>query len=201
MAGQEAGTNGKQSNSARAAWIATEAGSHLRGRTARNTKPEIALRKAVHRLGLRFRVHQTVAPRCTPDFVLPRWRLAVFVDGCFWHGCPEHGMKQYRGPNAELWRAKMETNRNRDRRNDAALAEAGWSVLRIWECQVRRNVEEAAALVQRAAQASANRPTFMAAASSASLAAASAAALAQPADCNGQPSHSGVPGPQSVIPR
>jgi DNA mismatch endonuclease (patch repair protein) len=90
--------------------------------------------------------------------VLPRWQLAVFVDGCFWHGCPEHGMKQYRGPNAELWRTKMETNRNRDRRNDATLAEAGWKVLRIWECQVRRNAADAALLVRGAAES--NRPAF-----------------------------------------
>ncbi|WP_027140227.1 MULTISPECIES: very short patch repair endonuclease [Pseudofrankia] len=142
----------------RPTWVATDAGNHLRGRKAQNTKPEVALRKAVHGLGLRFRIHQTVAPRCTPDFVLPRWRLAVFVDGCFWHGCPEHGMKQYRGPNAELWRQKMEANRNRDRRNDAALAEARWAVLRVWECQVRRSAGEAALLVQRAAQ-DAKRPS------------------------------------------
>ncbi len=137
-------------------WIATEAGGHLRDRKAQNTRPEVALRKAVHALGLRFRVHQKVAPRCTPDFVLPRWRLAVFVDGCFWHGCPEHGMKQYRGPNAELWRTKMETNRARDRRNDATLTEAGWKVLRIWECQIRRNADDAAVLVRQAAES--NRP-------------------------------------------
>ncbi|EFC83343.1 very short patch repair endonuclease [Parafrankia sp. EUN1f] len=139
-------------------WTATREGSHLRGRRARNTTPEIALRRAVHALGLRFRVHQTVVPRCTPDFVLPRWQLAVFVDGCFWHGCPTHGMKQYRGPNADLWRQKMETNRNRDRRNDATLAEAGWNVLRVWECQVRRDVEECSLLVLRAAQ-EAQRPS------------------------------------------
>ncbi|MCK9903477.1 very short patch repair endonuclease [Frankia sp. Cpl3] len=139
-------------------WTVTRAGSHLRGRRSRNTKPEIALRRAVHALGLRFRVHQQVVPRCTPDFVLPRWHLAVFVDGCFWHGCPTHGMKQYRGPNADLWRQKMEANRNRDHRNDAALAEAGWKVLRVWECQVRRNVAESSLLVLRAAQ-EAQRPS------------------------------------------
>ncbi|MDT3444351.1 very short patch repair endonuclease [Pseudofrankia sp. BMG5.37] len=155
-------------------WVPTEAGSHLRGRKAQNTKPEVALRKAVHGLGLRFRVHQTVAPRCTPDFVLPRWRLAVFVDGCFWHGCPVHGMKQYRGPNAELWRQKMETNRNRDRRNDAVLDEAGWAVLRVWECQVRRSVNDAATLVREAAQA--NKPTLMAASRSAAKRAPSSSA-------------------------
>jgi DNA mismatch endonuclease (patch repair protein) len=158
MTDDNRGTSADADASAGPAWVATEAGSHLRGRRARNTRPEIALRSGVHRLGLRFRVHQTVAPRCTPDFVLPRWRLAVFVDGCFWHSCPEHGMKEYRGPNAELWRRKMDANRARDRRNDATLAEAGWSVLRIWECRVRRGAEESALAVQRAAY-DAKRPS------------------------------------------
>ncbi|WP_285901692.1 very short patch repair endonuclease [Frankia sp. AiPs1] len=155
----------RQGSHGKPTWVPTEAGSHLRARRTKNTRPEVALRRAVHGLGLRFRLHQTIAPRCTPDFVLARWRLAVFVDGCFWHGCPVHGMKEYRGPNAELWRQKMEANRTRDRRNDATLAEAGWTVLRIWECQVRRDVEEAAVLVQRAAQ-DAQRPSAASASSS-----------------------------------
>ncbi len=98
----------------------------------------------------------------------------MFVDGCFWHGCPEHGMKQFRGPNAELWRAKMQTNFDRDRRNDTTLTAAGWKVLRIWECQVRRSAADAALLVLDAAQA--NRPTLMAASRSASSRAASSSA-------------------------
>ncbi|MEU9685382.1 hypothetical protein [Amycolatopsis japonica] len=76
----------------------------------------------MHRLGLRFRLHRAVAPRCTPDFVLPRYRLAVFVDGCFWHGCPAHSPAQFRGPNGGNgnWRptanATDETTRLRRRR-------------------------------------------------------------------------------------
>lgn len=174
MTGRDNGTTAELKASARPGWVPTEAGSHLRGRRAQSTKPEITLRRAVHGLGLRFRVHQTIAPRCTPDFVLPRWRLAVFVDGCFWHGCPEHGMKQFRGPNAELWRTKMQTNFDRDRRNDTALTAAGWKVLRIWECQVRRSAVDTALLVKDAAQT--NRPTLMAAARSASSRAAGSSA-------------------------
>ncbi len=174
MTGKGDGTTAEPKASARPGWVPTGAGSHLRGRKVQNTKPEIALRRAVHGLGLRFRVHQMIAPRCTPDFVLPRCRLAVFVDGCFWHSCPEHGMKQFRGPNAELWRTKMQTNFGRDRRNDTTLAAAGWKVLRIWECQVRRSAADAALLVQDAAQA--NRPTLMAASRSASSRAASSSA-------------------------
>jgi hypothetical protein len=87
-------------------WVATPEGDHLRGRRVRDTRPEVALRKAVHRLGLRFRLHQRVAPRCTADFVLPRYHVAVFVDGCFWYGCPKHGPKMFRGPNAERGRTR-----------------------------------------------------------------------------------------------
>lgn len=125
-------------------WVATDKGEHLRGRRVRDTKPEIALRKAVHRLGLRFRLQRRVAPRCTADFVLPRYQVAVFVDGCFWHGCPDHTPKEFRGPNAVLWQEKIETNRERDRRNTVQATAAGWTVVRIWECEIRRDVGGAA---------------------------------------------------------
>src|SRR6187551_1100502 len=118
-------------------WESTKKGAHLRGRRTRDTAPEVALRRAVHALGLRFRLHRTVARRCTPDFVLPRWSLAVFVDGCYWHGCPDHSPERFRGPNAALWEAKIATNRARDQRNSAMAREAGWEVLRVWECAVR----------------------------------------------------------------
>jgi DNA mismatch endonuclease (patch repair protein) len=125
-------------------WVSTELSGHLRGRRARDTKPEVALRRAVHRLGLRFRLQRKVAARCTADFVLPRYDVAVFVDGCFWHGCPVHGPDTFRGPNAALWEAKIETNKERDRRNTAAAEAAGWTVVRVWECEIRADVERAA---------------------------------------------------------
>lgn len=134
-------------------WTPTEKGAHLRGRRTSNTKPEVDLRRAVHALGLRFRLHQRVVGRCTPDFVLPRWRLAVFVDGCFWHGCPEHSPAEFRGPNADKWREKINTNRARDLRNNSLLEEAGWRVLRVWECEVKRSPTEAARCVEEAARA------------------------------------------------
>ncbi|WP_234401936.1 very short patch repair endonuclease [Thermobifida halotolerans] len=134
-------------------WTPTEKGAHLRGRRTSNTKPEVDLRRAVHALGLRFRLHQRVVGRCTPDFVLPRWRLAVFVDGCFWHGCPKHSPAEFRGPNAEKWREKIDTNRVRDLRNNSLLEEAGWRVLRVWECEVKRSPTEAARRVEAAARA------------------------------------------------
>lgn len=132
-------------------WVATSAGEHLRGRRTRNTGPELALRRAVHALGLRFRLHRRVAPGCTPDFVLPRYRVAVFVDGCFWHGCPEHSPARFRGPNAARWEEKLAANRTRDVRNNDAAAAAGWRTVRVWECEVRRDVAVAAARVRAAA--------------------------------------------------
>jgi DNA mismatch endonuclease (patch repair protein) len=98
-----------------------------------NTGPEIALRRALHRRGLRFRIHQAAIPglRCRPDILFTRARVAVFVDGCFWHSCPVHATQP--SANREWWRDKLAANVARDRRHDAALLEAGWLPLRIWE--------------------------------------------------------------------
>lgn len=87
-----------------AQWVRTKEGAHLAGRRNENTDPEVLLRRAVHAAGGRFRLHRRIAKGCTPDFVLPGRRVAVFVDGCFWHNCPVHGRKrEWTGPNAELW--------------------------------------------------------------------------------------------------
>jgi DNA mismatch endonuclease (patch repair protein) len=131
-------------------WVSTQQGKHLRGRRTRDTTAEVALRKAVHGLGFRFRIQSSVAPRCTADFVLPRYHVAVFVDGCFWHGCPVHGPTTFRGPNSTLWEEKIATNKARDRRNSEAAEAAGWTVVRIWECEIRADVGRAALkVVQR----------------------------------------------------
>ena len=98
-----------------------------------DTAPEVALRSVLHRRGLRFRKH--LAPlkglRCRADLVFPRAKVAVFVDGCFWHQCPEHAA--FPKANADWLRMKLAQNFNRDRRNDAALAATGWMVIRVWE--------------------------------------------------------------------
>ncbi len=118
-------------------WVSTQAGRHLSGRRKTSTQPEVLLRKALHAAGGRFRLHREIAKGCTPDIVLPGRRLAIFVDGCFWHGCPEHGRKQpWTGPNASLWGEKMRRNAERDKRSTALAQEHGWAVLRFWECQV-----------------------------------------------------------------
>ncbi|MCN9244488.1 very short patch repair endonuclease [Streptomyces sp. RY43-2] len=136
-------------------WVRTGKGDHLRGRRSRDTDPEVKLRRAVHRLGLRYRLQRMVAPRCTADFILPRHRVAVFVDGCFWHGCPVHGAVRVQGPNAKRWADKIEANRRRDRRNTQASEAAGWTVIRVWECEVRSDAEQAAL---RIAEACGHRP-------------------------------------------
>ena len=105
----------------------------FRRQRRRDTKPEIALRPALHRQGLRFRVDKNLLPgmRSRPDIVFAPSRVAVFVDGCFWHRCPEHGTRPKN--NEEWWDEKLTANVTRDRRVDAQLREAGWEVLRFWE--------------------------------------------------------------------
>ena len=99
----------------------------------KDTAPELALRRELHRRGRRFRKHFRPVPalRCNADLVFTRARVAVFVDGCFWHRCPLHGTDPSR--NGAWWAAKLNANAARDRRNDAALAAAGWLVVRVWE--------------------------------------------------------------------
>ncbi|MGW6734928.1 very short patch repair endonuclease [Streptomyces sp. NPDC055013] len=105
----------------------------MRSNRPMNTKPEKALRSAVHALGLRYTVSKRPLPtvRRTADLVFTRVRLAVFMDGCYWHGCPEH--HTLATTNRTYWADKLETNRRRDRQTDQWLLEAGWAVLRVWE--------------------------------------------------------------------
>ncbi|WP_396126285.1 very short patch repair endonuclease [Cellulomonas sp. NS3] len=132
-------------------WTSTAAGAHLAGRVKTSTKPEVVLRRALHAAGDRFRLHPQVARGCTPDLTLPRHRVAVFVDGCFWHSCPDHGRrKQWSGPNASLWSAKMERNRQRDERSTALAQHAGWTVVRLWEHEVIRDLSAAVQRVHAA---------------------------------------------------
>lgn len=105
----------------------------MRSNRGRDTRPELALRSAVHALGLRYRVSAPPLPGCrrTADLVFPSAKVAVFLDGCFWHGCPEHHTVAV--TNASFWAEKVATNRRRDRDTDQRLAEAGWLGVRIWE--------------------------------------------------------------------
>jgi len=99
----------------------------------RDTGIELRLRSALHRRGLRFFVDRSPIPglRSRADIVFPRARVAVYVDGCFWHGCPEHGT--WPKANAKWWRQKIQANVDRDRVADVALREADWLSIRVWE--------------------------------------------------------------------
>lgn len=121
-------------------WHSTHEGRHLKGRRKSDTHPEILLRRALHALGVRFRLHRHIAKGCTPDIVLPGRKIAVFVDGDFWHSCPAHGRTTpFVGPNAEFWAEKMRTNRERDARSTHLAEQAGWQVVRVWECRIRQD--------------------------------------------------------------
>ncbi|UEL33498.1 very short patch repair endonuclease [Rhodococcus sp. C1] len=99
----------------------------------RDTKPEIALRRELHRRRLRYFVDRAPIKgvRRRADLVFPRRKVAVFVDGCFWHSCPQHAT--FPKNNAQWWTDKLAANVVRDRDTDARLAEQGWTVIRIWE--------------------------------------------------------------------
>jgi DNA mismatch endonuclease (patch repair protein) len=118
------------------------------GNRKRDTRPERALRSALHARGLRYRIDYKIgkgrtAPR--PDVCFTRARVAVFVDGCFWHGCPRHGIQPK--TNSHYWRAKLGRNRVRDAANNAALETEGWRVIRVWE---HEDPHEAAAMIELA---------------------------------------------------
>jgi DNA mismatch endonuclease, patch repair protein len=99
----------------------------------RDTAPELLVRSALHRRGLRFRVQRPLDfdRRRRADIVFARERVAVFVDGCFWHRCPDHAT--FPRANAKFWEDKLQRNVDRDRDTDARLAAAGWTVIRVWE--------------------------------------------------------------------
>ncbi|MGF9755075.1 very short patch repair endonuclease [Microvirga sp. 0TCS3.31] len=118
-----------------------------------DTSPEVTLRRALHRDGLRFRVGFPVPgqPRRSIDIAFPRIRVAVFVDGCFWHACPEHA--SWPTSNAAWWRQKLARNVERDRESDDFLERAGWHVIRVWEHEDPRSaaVQVANAVASRRA--------------------------------------------------
>jgi DNA mismatch endonuclease (patch repair protein) len=123
----------------------------MRANRRSNTGPELAVRSILHARGLRYRVDLPIRVEGTrpirPDIVFPRTRVAVFIDGCFWHGCPEHGTTP--SSNAEYWLPKLAENKRRDIRNTVALEAAGWRVLRAWTHEspdaIANRVQEAVA--------------------------------------------------------
>lgn len=122
--------------------------------SSRDTAPEVAVRRILHAAGLRYRVNVPVPgmPRRTIDIAFTKARIAIFLDGCFWHGCPQHAT--HPKANAAWWRAKLDKNMARDRETSEHLREQGWTVLRFWE----HEAPDAIALAVREARAAANAP-------------------------------------------
>lgn len=111
--------------------------SRMQQQRSRDTKPEVALRRALHRRGLRYRVHRPIVPgtKRKVDIVFGPTRVAVDVRGCYWHG-HEHDAAQYRRTeNLDYWVPKIAGNQRRDEDTEARLREAGWTVLVVWECE------------------------------------------------------------------
>ncbi|CAN7654002.1 very short patch repair endonuclease [Rhizobium sp. LjRoot254] len=107
----------------------------MSGIRAKNTKPELAVRQRLHALGFRYRIHVVEVPG-KPDLVLPKYRAAIFVHGCFWHG---HNCSLFRLPDTrrDFWQAKIDRNKQRDEQVSGQLQDAGWRQLSIWECAFR----------------------------------------------------------------
>ena len=115
-------------------WASSEAiRKSMQGNHGRDTKPELAVRRLVHAAGLRYRVNARPEKdlRRTADLLFTRARTAVFIDGCYWHGCPKHSTIP--ATNKDYWEAKLLRNRSRDIETTAVLEERGWLVLRFWE--------------------------------------------------------------------
>jgi DNA mismatch endonuclease (patch repair protein) len=118
-----------------------------------DTRPEVALRSALHRRGLRFRKDAPIVAeqrKARVDIAFPRQRVAVFVDGCFWHRCPQHGTEPR--ANATYWQAKLDRNQARDATVNLALESCGWTVIRVWE---HEDPNRAAAAIEEIVRSSA----------------------------------------------
>ena len=124
----------------------------MAGIRGRDTKPELAVRRAVYRLGFRYRLHVRNLPG-TPDLVFPRRRAVLFVHGCFWHRHTGCRLAYEPKSNVEFWRLKFARNVARDATATSQLADMGWEVLTIWECEVRETADLSVVLERRLSHA------------------------------------------------
>jgi DNA mismatch endonuclease, patch repair protein len=125
----------------------------MRRNPRRDTRPELAVRRLLHARGLRFRVDRAIhldELTVRPDVAFPRWQVAVFIDGCFWHGCPQHGNIPRR--NVDYWVPKLQRNIARDQRIDIELSRAQWRVIRAWEHEPPELIADRVLLELRHAQ-------------------------------------------------
>ncbi len=121
---------------------------YMRSNKAKDTRPEVMLRKALWNAGLRgYRLHWKKAPG-RPDIAFPGRKLAIFMNGCFWHRCPHCKLGMPKN-NAEFWEAKFARNVERDREKLQALKEAGWKTLVIWECELKKDLNQEITRIKR----------------------------------------------------
>lgn len=111
---------------------------NMRAVRDKDTKPELAVRRAAHGLGLRFRLFRRDLPG-KPDLTFPKWRAVIFVNGCFWHQHRDCHKAALPKSNVEFWKSKLSENILRDRRNRIELERRGWRVFVVWECDVKRS--------------------------------------------------------------
>ncbi len=148
------GTTSESAASTATSWASTSTSRVvMQANRSRDTRPERALRSAIHALGLRYRVAARPIKnvRRTADVVFPRAKVAVFLDGCFWHGCPEH-YRPATGATSSFWSTKIEDNKRRDADTDQRLRGAGWEVIRVWEHEATDSAAHRVAEVVKARQ-------------------------------------------------
>ena len=129
----------------------------MRAVRSSDTKPEMVVRRLVHSLGYRYRLHRRSLPG-TPDLVFPRLRKVIFVHGCFWHRHSCRNGRSMPSSRASYWQSKLERNKIRDRKNRQALRRAKWEVLVLWECQLRNHEKLEARVIQFLASPSRFQP-------------------------------------------
>lgn len=114
----------------------------------KNTKPELILRSRLFKQGFRFRVHQKDLPG-KPDIVLPKYRTAIFVHGCFWHYHKDCREGRIPSTKSAFWKTKLEGNRAKDQRNTELLRKLGWRVLTVWECEIEKDINQVVELLSK----------------------------------------------------
>jgi DNA mismatch endonuclease, patch repair protein len=129
-----------EQTASREGWAKTAYSQRLSRRQSRHTAPELSLRRALHRSGLRFRLHRPLAKRLTVDIVLPRSSICIFVDGCWWHQCGRHKLPPKAGPNVAKWAEKFKRIKQRDQEAVELAKSLGYVPLRIWECEISENL-------------------------------------------------------------
>jgi DNA mismatch endonuclease (patch repair protein) len=133
-------------------WVSTPSSASLSGRLSRNTGPEMLLRRALHRRGLRYRVHTRIGERLTLDIEFVAAKVGVFCDGHYWHACPDHPRTPPRGPNAEAWASKFSRIDAREARASEILRQRGYEVIRLRQCQIAADPDAAAEEIETVVQ-------------------------------------------------